>query len=206
MTYLSVCSGIEAATVAWGPLGFKPVGFAEIEPFPCELLKQKYPNVKNYGDITQYENWNIGQFDIWSAEHLASLSVSPETIWELWENIKRNGLYGRMSPEYYPAVKDLILRASSLAWKNAGMGGLTGCLTLNTSEYPNAVVESSLSDILITGQTLPQKYYLSRKACKGILRRAAKNKRSLPSLLEKALIISAEGETTNITEIKKPQH
>ena len=64
MTYLSVCSGIEAATVAWEPLGFKPIGFAEIEPFPCELLKQKYPNVKNYGDITQYENWNIGQFDI----------------------------------------------------------------------------------------------------------------------------------------------
>lgn len=50
MTYLSVCSGIEAATVAWEPLGF-----AEIEPFPYELLKQKYPNVKNYGDITQYE-------------------------------------------------------------------------------------------------------------------------------------------------------
>ena len=64
MTYLSVCSGIEAATVAWEPLGFKPIGFAEIEPFPCELLKQKYPNVKNYGDITQYEKWNIGQFGV----------------------------------------------------------------------------------------------------------------------------------------------
>ena len=64
MTYLSVCSGIEAVSVAWEPLGFTPVGFAEIEPFPCELLKQKYPNVKNYGDITQYEKWSIVQFDI----------------------------------------------------------------------------------------------------------------------------------------------
>ena len=64
MTYLSVCSGIEAASVAWEPLGFKPVGFAEIEPFPCELLKQKYPDIKNYGDMTQYEKWDIGQFDI----------------------------------------------------------------------------------------------------------------------------------------------
>ena len=64
MTYLSVCSGIEAVSVAWEPLGFKPVGFSEIEPFPCELLKQKYPNVKNYGDITQYEKWNAGEFDI----------------------------------------------------------------------------------------------------------------------------------------------
>ena len=64
MTYLSVCSGIETVSVAWEPLGFTPVGFAEIEPFPCELLKQKYPAVKNYGDITQYEKWNIEQFDI----------------------------------------------------------------------------------------------------------------------------------------------
>jgi len=64
MTYLSVCSGIEAVSVAWEPLGFTPIGFSEIEPFPCELLKQKYPAVKNYGDITQYEKWNAGQFDI----------------------------------------------------------------------------------------------------------------------------------------------
>ena len=64
MAYLSVCSGIEAVSVAWELLGFRPIGFSEIEPFPCELLKQKYPNVKNYGDMTQYEKWNIGQFDI----------------------------------------------------------------------------------------------------------------------------------------------
>ena len=64
MTYLSVCSGIEAVSVAWEPIGLKPIGFSEIEPFPCELLKQKYPNVKNYGDITQYEKWNAGEFDI----------------------------------------------------------------------------------------------------------------------------------------------
>lgn len=57
MTYLSVCSGIEAATVAWEPLGFTPIGFSEIEPFPCALLQQKYPTVKNYGDITHYEKW-----------------------------------------------------------------------------------------------------------------------------------------------------
>ena len=64
MTYLSVCSGIEAVSVAWEPLGFRPIGFSEIESFPCELLKQKYTNVKNYGDITQHEKWNAGEFDI----------------------------------------------------------------------------------------------------------------------------------------------
>ena len=57
MNYISVCSGIEAATVAWKPLGFSATAFAEIEPFPCELLRQKYPEVKNYGDITKYREW-----------------------------------------------------------------------------------------------------------------------------------------------------
>lgn len=59
MRYLSVCSGIEAASVAWHDLGWTPVGFSEIEPFPCEVLKQRYPHVKNYGDLTNYEQWDI---------------------------------------------------------------------------------------------------------------------------------------------------
>ena len=57
MTYLSVCSGIEAASVAWKPLGFTPLGFSEIEKFPCAVLQERFPNVKNYGDVTQYEKW-----------------------------------------------------------------------------------------------------------------------------------------------------
>lgn len=47
MNYLSVCSGIEAATVAWHPLGWKPVAFSEIERFPSEVLKHHYPDVPN---------------------------------------------------------------------------------------------------------------------------------------------------------------
>ena len=42
MRYLSVCSGIEAATQAWHPLGWEPAGFAEIEPFPCHVLHRRY--------------------------------------------------------------------------------------------------------------------------------------------------------------------
>ena len=59
MRYLSVCSGIEAASVAWHDMGWTPVGFSEIEPFPCEVLKQRYPDVPNYGDLTNYEQWPI---------------------------------------------------------------------------------------------------------------------------------------------------
>jgi DNA (cytosine-5)-methyltransferase 1 len=60
MRYLSVCSGIEAATVAWHPLGWTPVAFSEIEKFPSAVLAHHYPNVPNYGDMTQHEHWPIG--------------------------------------------------------------------------------------------------------------------------------------------------
>ena len=60
MNYLSVCSGIEAATVAWHPLGWNPVGFAEIEPFPSAVLAHHYPNVTNFGDMTNFKEWNLG--------------------------------------------------------------------------------------------------------------------------------------------------
>lgn len=59
MNYLSVCSGIEAASVAWSPLDWKPVGFSEIEAFPSAVLKHHYPTVTNYGDMTKYKEWSI---------------------------------------------------------------------------------------------------------------------------------------------------
>ena len=57
MRYLSVCSGIEAATQAWHPLGWRPVAFSEIEPFPSAVLAHHYPNVPNWGDMTLFEEW-----------------------------------------------------------------------------------------------------------------------------------------------------
>ena len=57
MNYLSVCSGIEAASVAWHPLGWLPVAFSEIEPFPRAVLAHRFQNVPNLGDMTKHENW-----------------------------------------------------------------------------------------------------------------------------------------------------
>lgn len=59
MNYLSVCSGIEAATVAWHHMGWKPVGFSEIEKFPSQVLAHHYPQVTNFGDMTKYKEWKI---------------------------------------------------------------------------------------------------------------------------------------------------
>ena len=59
MRYLSVCSGIEAASVAWEPLGWTPVAFAEIEKFPSKVLAHHYPGVANLGDMTRFREWDI---------------------------------------------------------------------------------------------------------------------------------------------------
>jgi DNA (cytosine-5)-methyltransferase 1 len=59
MNYLSICSGIEAATVAWHHMGWQPAGFAEIEKFPAQVLAHHYPNVRNYGDLTKHDAWGI---------------------------------------------------------------------------------------------------------------------------------------------------
>jgi len=52
MRFGSVCSGIEAASVAWHPLGWEAAWLSEIEPFPCAVLKHHYPDVPNHGDMT----------------------------------------------------------------------------------------------------------------------------------------------------------
>ena len=61
MKYLSVCSGVEAATVAWHSLGWQPVAFSEIEPFPSAVLAHHYPNVPNLGDMTKFKDWNLNE-------------------------------------------------------------------------------------------------------------------------------------------------
>lgn len=57
MRYGSVCSGVEAATVAWHPLGWEPQWFSEIEKFPSAVLQHHYPDVPNYGDMTKFKEW-----------------------------------------------------------------------------------------------------------------------------------------------------
>ena len=57
MKYGSVCSGVEAATVAWHPLGWEPQWFSEIEKFPSAVLAHHYPDVPNFGDMTAFKGW-----------------------------------------------------------------------------------------------------------------------------------------------------
>lgn len=67
LNYLSLFSGIEAASCAWQDLPFNPVGFSEIEPFPCNVLHKHYPHVPNLGDIKQItlgQLHDLGRIDL----------------------------------------------------------------------------------------------------------------------------------------------
>jgi DNA (cytosine-5)-methyltransferase 1 len=65
MKYLSLCSGIEAATVAWHPLGWEAVAYSEIERFPSEVLAHHYPQTPNLGDMTKFKEWtNVSDVDV----------------------------------------------------------------------------------------------------------------------------------------------
>jgi DNA (cytosine-5)-methyltransferase 1 len=64
MNYRSDCSGIEAASAAWHPLGWTPVSFSEIDPFPAAVLRARFPNVPNVGDFTMDERTDYGNIDL----------------------------------------------------------------------------------------------------------------------------------------------
>ena len=64
MRYLSVCAGIEAASVAWHDLGWKAAAYSEIEPFPSAVLDHHYPSVPKVGDMTKYKEWDIGTINL----------------------------------------------------------------------------------------------------------------------------------------------
>lgn len=65
MKHIGLFSGIEAASVAWEPLGWEPVAFSEIDPFACAVLNERFPSVPNLGDITRID-WSdrVGSIDL----------------------------------------------------------------------------------------------------------------------------------------------
>jgi len=105
-----------------------------------------------------------------------------------------DGWYGRTSPVSCLPTEDKRLEPSLGRWGKSGMGSPTEFLTLNTLEFPSGAAASSLSDILEIGD-VPQRYFLSAKACAGILRRAEKRGKALPTTLRLALEQVAEDST-----------
>ena len=109
------------------------------------------------------------------------------TTSELLGTFSRSGSSMKTSQVYCRQTEDTILPSFSEKWRNSGMGSPTEFLTLNTSEFPNEGEESLLSGVLMAIGEVPQQFYLTKKACAGILRRAKRRGKVLPSSLKAAL-------------------
>ena len=122
------------------------------------------------------------------ADSMTTEEISRYDFWTWWATYAPVGSSGKMSPASCQLTKDGRLEPSSQKWQNMGMGGPTESWTLNGSEYPKDAEGSLSSDILEDSGSVAQKYSLSPKACRGILRRAKRRKKTLPATLEKALV------------------
>ena len=108
--YLSLFSGIEAASVAWGPLGWEPVCFAELDEFPSAVLAERYPEVPNVGDVTKM-NWK-------KYRNKVDLVVGGSPCQSFSIAGKREGLQGEsgLMFEYIRAVHEI--RPRWFLWEN----------------------------------------------------------------------------------------
>ena len=149
----------------------------------------------------------MNQLTLFAAEAPAKPSQSPDcaldwlirvesscsSILQSFAVIAPAGSFGKMCPESCHFTKGKRSKRYSGGWKNSGIMRHGECLTLNMCEWTATLAPShtdgtvsSLSDILVTGD-IPRKYYLSPKACAGILRRADNRVKAIPSQLRDAL-------------------
>lgn len=199
MKYVSIFSGIEAATVAWHPLGWEPLAFSEIDPFPSTVLQHHYPDIPNLGDITKID-WSpyVGAADIVvGGSPCQSFSVAG----------KREGLAGAsgLMFEYIRAVREL--RPRWFVWENvpgaftsergeayrqllSEMDALGYGLAWRVLDAQFFGVAQRRERVFLVGSLGPcvaRKYFLSAKACRGIISRADRRGKPLPKRLRNAL-------------------
>lgn len=130
--YLSLFSGIEAASVAWAPLGWRPLAFAEVDAFPSAVLRERFPSVPNLGDVTKV-NWSgfvkdFGRPDlVVGGSPCQSFSIAGT----------RTGLEGAsgLMWEYVRAVRDV--RPEWVLWEN-----VPGALSSSNGEDFRCLLEA----------------------------------------------------------------
>ena len=199
LRYVSVFSGIEAVSCALDPDLWEPVAFSEIDPFPSAVLAHHYPDVPNLGDITKID-WTpyVGSVDVvWGGSPCQSFSLAGnreglkgasglmfEFIrcvrelgprWFVWENVP-----GALSSENGHAFGQLLseMAGGGMAWRGEYW-------TRSSSVWPSDASVCFLSEVL--EPCVARKYFLSAKACRGILRRAETRGKPLPGDLRTAL-------------------
>ena len=132
MRYVSLFSGIEAASVAWEPLEWEPMAFCEVEPFPCAVLAFRFPGVPNLGDVRAVD-WRG-----FESEHgKPDVVVGGSPCQSFSVAGKRTGLDGPsgLMWEYVRAVREL--RPDWVVWEN-----VPGALSSSHGEDFRCLLES----------------------------------------------------------------
>ena len=107
---------------------------------------------------------------------------------DLWKKRKQSGSSSKTSLVYYPLTEGRTLESFSGRWPTSGIVSGGESLMLSTLEYPSEGAESSSLAAVLEDQNVLEKFYLSAKACEGILRRANRRGKTLPPALQEALV------------------
>lgn len=196
--------------MAWEPLGWRCAFMSEIEAFPRAVLRHHYPEVPLHGDFTTIQDGQYDPIDLLVggtpcqsfsvaglrggladdrgnlALEFLRLAQRLRPKWLVWENV----------PGVLSSNGGRTLVPSSGAWSSSGMGSPTESWTLSFSDWPSDASVCSLSAVLETGE-VPQRYFLSPRACAGILRRGEKRGKALPPQLARALQEAADSGPTS---------
>ena len=221
MKYLSVCSGIESATCAWHPLGWEPVGFSEIDPFPRSVLTHHYPDVPLFGDFTEIQADDIERpqgivggtpcqdFSIggggasWDGER-GGLSwryvelvqrIMPD--WFVWENV-RNALQGKHRQGFCEFIKRLMQLGYCVAWR-----------VLDARYFATAQQRSRVFVVGTLGNTSSGKILFESQGVRGIDSQAdpptvsvCLTARGVGSLDDRELYVEQSGRIRHITPLE----
>src|SRR3990167_7447177 len=160
--------------------GMQCVGQVEIMPFALQVLSKRFPKTPKHTNVSTLLRSGFPAKTFHSQEIEKDLQEKGQVYSlkqrESLKYLSQNGFLSRMFPDSYRRTKDGTWQLSCSRWPKAAMGGLTEYWTVDISESPNAAVECSLSDVLEAN--VHPKFYLSRKAIEGIIRRTKKWNRS----------------------------
>lgn len=209
LTVGSLFSGIGGFDLGLERAGMQIVWQCEIDERARSVLARHFPGVMVHEDVTtlggDFERPDLicGGFpcqDLSVAGRRAGLAgersgLGTSSIVSLVGSLPV-GFSSRTSLAFYPARTGETLPSSFAGWSNSGTACAGGCLTLNTSEWPKDAAVCSLSDIL-EARDVPPKYFLSPRACRGILHRAEARGKKIPETLRATL--GAAGEAPQST-------
>lgn len=195
MTHGSLFAGIEGFGVGMEEAGWQTSWQVEQEPFCLAVLETHFPAALRGNDIRTCRGLpasllaSLAKMSRLQVEGLALRESELDsfiTLRESCESFDPLGLSSKMFPDYSVRTRaETLQKSSGFSWSGAGMGFRGVCSTRNFSVSPNVANVSSLSEVL--EDHVPQRFYLSPRACRGVLRRAEKRKRTLLSRLQAAL-------------------